>query len=92
MSVEKELLKDGITELYIRNKISEDLKTEIDTYIDDLSMYNLYELKYSEFNKTDSENVTFSDTARTATLESGTALLLTNEIALANIKLKSLKL
>ena len=42
MSIEKNLLKMGITELFQRNKITSDLQTDMNNYIDDLSLNNLF--------------------------------------------------
>jgi len=90
--VGKQLLKDGINELYDRSKISSTLKDDAEEYIDDLNEEGFYNLKYSEFNQDDSENVTFDDANREVTWDSGSAKLYTNAIELSNIKIKALKL
>lgn len=92
--VNKEILKDGIKELRDRNKISQDVKEAMDTYIDNISLTNVYKTQYSEFNQTDSMDVIFSDTQRsvTYTVSSDVGVILTNKISLSNILLTDLKL
>jgi hypothetical protein len=90
--MQTEILKMGNLELYNRNKISLELKNDTDDYIDLLTLNNILELTYDDFNQIDSENVIFDDSARTITLDTGTAILLTNKLDLVNVKLLALKL
>jgi len=92
MSISVELLKDGIEELYDRNKISSDIKSDADDYIDLLSLDDFYEVAYSEFDQTNSTNMTFTAASRSAAWDSGTATLLTTAITLGACKLKALML
>lgn len=92
MSISKKLLVDGIYELYDRNKISSDLKTEAETYIDNLSLQNVQNVKYSDFNQTDSTGVTFDDASRTVSWDTGSAELITNALTLTSSILDAVKL
>jgi hypothetical protein len=92
MSIQTEILKMGNLELYNRNKISLELKNETDDYIDLLSLNNILEIEYEDFNQIDSENVVFTESTRTVTLDTGMAILLTNKLDLVNVKLLALKL
>jgi hypothetical protein len=92
MIVEKSVLKDAMLELKTRDKISQTTYNDMLLFIDSLTKTNMQEVKYINFNKVSSENITFTDSTRTATWSTGTAELITNKIDLANITLKSLKL
>lgn len=88
----KKLLEQGIDELYSRNKIDSNVKTEIESYITNITDKNVYEVAYSEFNQTDSTGVTFDDVAREVDYNSGSAELITNAIVITNIRIDSIKL
>lgn len=93
--VNKQLLKDGIAFLQQSNKITLDLKNDMDTYINTLSDANIYEIQYIEFDEELSENITFDTPNRSAIFTSdGSTIgsLITNEISLSNIRLKAIKL
>ena len=92
MSISNELLKMGIQELKDKNKISTDMKTEMDTYVDNLSHFNVLEVEYNDFNQTSSTGVTWDDAARTVSWDTGNAELITNAIAASSVKLLALKL
>jgi hypothetical protein len=93
MSVEKQLLKDGIEELNNRGYISAETQTDMNTYIDNLSEYNVYEVNYSGFNETGSTNITFDLVSRTALVEdTDGSVLISKVINLTNIRIKALKI
>ena len=90
--VNADLLKDGMTELYDRRKISSDVKKSMDEYINSISTTNVLEIKYSDYNQLDSKNVIFNDNTRSVSYDTGNSELLTNKINLASVELEALKI
>lgn len=90
--VSKDLLIQGSKELYDRSKISLEVKTAVENYLDTLSTQFYKTIEYSDFNQDDSVGCTFTDNLKTVTWDSGTAELLTNKISISPSTLKTIKL
>ncbi|MGA2436598.1 MAG: hypothetical protein ABSG25_15090 [Bryobacteraceae bacterium] len=93
--ISKELLKEGIDELFIRDKITKDLKHEAYEFIDNISNSHSCTINYIDFRQSASTNITFDDNNRVASYisdGSSTAMLVTNQIKAHNILLLTLKL
>lgn len=92
-NVSRQLLKDGVNELYDRSKISSTLKTEAEDYIDELSDDHFEVIDYIDFNQDDSVGCTFTDASKSVTYGgSGEAELLTNSINIGSATIRTLKL
>ena len=86
-----QLLRDGITELNNRRMISNDLKTEVNNYLDGLTTLDVKDVEFIDFNQDDSTGFTF-DTANRNASAAGVGELLTNLISLNNVRIHSFKL
>ena len=93
MSVRKQILKNCVYDQKVRGFITNDTKTELDTYIDSLSDNSFYEVEYSEFDQDNSVNSVFTDATRTVTYSgAGTDELLTDTISLSNVNIKGIQI
>lgn len=86
-----DLLKYGIERLFNNNLITDNMKTNADSYIDSVTDENYSIIGYINFDKTNSLNFTFNDSGREAETSSTPAELVTNSINLSNIEIKALK-
>ena len=87
----KDLLKNAITDMRKDGKIDTTVETSVSTFIDDITLTDFLEVEYSSFDQTNSVNITFDDTARTAQTAVGSELI-TLALGLNDIKVKGLKL
>jgi hypothetical protein len=94
MSTNKELLKEGIDELFIRDKISKEVKREALEFINNITNSHGFTINYNDFRQNASSEITFDNLNRTATFiadGSTNGALITNLIRLKDIILKSIQ-
>ena len=90
-TINKTLLKLGITELRNQGKIDTALDTAADSYIDNITDENYTVLGYDSIDQANSSDFSFDDGARTATYSGGgSATLQTNSLSYVNCKLKAI--
>jgi len=85
-TVENNILKQGVNELYNRGKLSSDNLTEMNTYINNITNLSSIKIEYKDFNKIISgpiSDLLFDDSNREVVWVSNTPILYTNNI---NIK------
>jgi len=90
MKVYKAVLKMLVEKGRVAQNIDSTTKTELDTLIDNLSKESHFQIKYSDFDQVASTNITFDDLNRTATSSDTNAELVTNQLSLSDISIKSL--
>jgi len=92
-TAQKDLLKNAIEDMRKNGKIDTTVESSMESFIDDITSTDFYEVAYSEFDQTSSVNIVFADASRTATYSTaGTDELITSAISLATSKIKGLKL
>lgn len=90
-TINKTLLKLGITELRNQGKINTALDTAADSYIDNITDENYAVLGYDIFDQATSTDWTYDDGARTATYSGGGSVTLqTSSSDYSNCKLKAI--
>jgi hypothetical protein len=94
MAVNKELLKNGVQIMKAENRISSDLLTEAEEFIDSISKNDFLEVKFSDFDQASSEaEWSFDDAKRTATNASGVDKeLITSALSISNAIIKAIKI
>ena len=90
MKLYKSILKMLVEKGRVAQHIDTTTKTELDTLIDNISRKQYLTLEYSDFDQSESTDITFDDLNRTITASSDDAELVTDEISLSDIEIRSL--
>lgn len=75
-NLEKTLLGDGVDLLLSKARITTEIKTELDNFIDNISDLYVAELTYDDFNQVSSTGITFTAATRRATGGTGGGTLI----------------